>query len=164
MRVKRLPHVNAAIHDTSGYGLKIRNNFWRDVRLGFVVRRQANAATGHVIDVCARCKSAIQMVRNCAVDGVVDALEHAGEQVFRAIHRAAFKRGEVFINIHADAIFTEGGSFFDGTVAHASAHAKDDIRAVLLPALRHRVILSFEAEADGMKADKILSDLLAKVT
>ena len=38
--------------------------------------------------------------------------------------------------------------------------AKDDIRAVLLPALRHRVILSFEAEADGMKADKILADLL----
>lgn len=41
--------------------------------------------------------------------------------------------------------------------------AKEDIRAVLLPALRHRVILSFEGEADGLKADTILSDLLAKV-
>lgn len=41
--------------------------------------------------------------------------------------------------------------------------AKDDIRAVLLPALRHRVILSFEGEADGLKADGILSDLLTKV-
>jgi MoxR-like ATPase len=39
--------------------------------------------------------------------------------------------------------------------------AKEDIRAVLLPALRHRVILSFEAEADGMKPDTILSQLLS---
>ena len=41
--------------------------------------------------------------------------------------------------------------------------AKDDIRSVLLPALRHRVILSFEGEADGVKADGILAELLNKV-
>ena len=38
-----------------------------------------------------------------------------------------------------------------------------DIRASLLPALRHRVILSFEGEADGVKADGILAELLNKV-
>ncbi len=41
--------------------------------------------------------------------------------------------------------------------------AKDDIRASLIPALRHRVILSFEGEADGVKADTVLNELLNKV-
>jgi MoxR-like ATPase len=42
--------------------------------------------------------------------------------------------------------------------------AKDDIRASLLPALRHRVILSFEGEADGVKADTVLNELLTRVS
>jgi len=39
----------------------------------------------------------------------------------------------------------------------------DDIRAVVLPALRHRLILSFEGEAEGIQPDRILEDLLARV-
>jgi MoxR-like ATPase len=39
----------------------------------------------------------------------------------------------------------------------------EDIRRVFLPALRHRVILNFEAEAEGIDPDKILLDVLAKV-
>ena len=38
-----------------------------------------------------------------------------------------------------------------------------DIRAVVLPALRHRVGLNFEAQADGTTADAVLSDLLDQV-
>ncbi len=38
-----------------------------------------------------------------------------------------------------------------------------DIRASLLPALRHRIILNFEGEAEGVRADDILKDLLAAV-
>jgi MoxR-like ATPase len=38
--------------------------------------------------------------------------------------------------------------------------AFEDIRAVALPALRHRVILNFEADAEGITPDKVLSNVL----
>lgn len=38
-----------------------------------------------------------------------------------------------------------------------------DIKQHLLPALRHRIILNFEAEADGIKPDAILSELGASL-
>jgi MoxR-like ATPase len=39
----------------------------------------------------------------------------------------------------------------------------EDVRRVYLPALRHRVILNFEAEAEGIDPDKVLLELLQKV-
>ena len=39
----------------------------------------------------------------------------------------------------------------------------EDVRRVYLPALRHRVILNFEAEAEGVDADQILLDILEKL-
>ncbi|MCO6043741.1 MoxR family ATPase [Aeoliella sp. ICT_H6.2] len=39
----------------------------------------------------------------------------------------------------------------------------DDIRRVVLPALRHRVILNFEAEAESIDPDNVLLELLEKV-
>ncbi|MCA9241633.1 MAG: AAA family ATPase, partial [Planctomycetales bacterium] len=39
----------------------------------------------------------------------------------------------------------------------------EDIRRVYLPAMRHRVILNFEAEAEGIPADSVLRDILKKV-
>ena len=41
------------------------------------------------------------------------------------------------------------------------AVAIDDIRAVAPPALRHRLILNFEGEAEGVKADAIIAEILA---
>jgi MoxR-like ATPase len=41
--------------------------------------------------------------------------------------------------------------------------AFEDVRFVALPALRHRVILNFEAEAEGVTADAILRDILHNV-
>jgi MoxR-like ATPase len=41
--------------------------------------------------------------------------------------------------------------------------AFDDIRAVALPALRHRLILNFEAEASGITPDTVLKELLDEV-
>jgi MoxR-like ATPase len=38
--------------------------------------------------------------------------------------------------------------------------AFEDIRAVALPALRHRLILSFEADAEGVTTDRVISDVL----
>ncbi len=38
--------------------------------------------------------------------------------------------------------------------------ARDDVASVALPALRHRMILSFEGEADGMRTDDIVRDVV----
>jgi MoxR-like ATPase len=39
----------------------------------------------------------------------------------------------------------------------------EDVREVFLPALRHRILLSFEAQAENISADTILSEILAEV-
>jgi MoxR-like ATPase len=39
----------------------------------------------------------------------------------------------------------------------------EDVRRVFLPAMRHRVILNFEAEAEGIEPDKVLQEILQKV-
>ena len=39
----------------------------------------------------------------------------------------------------------------------------NDIRAVALPALRHRIILNLEADAEGMSVEKILAEALERV-
>jgi MoxR-like ATPase len=39
----------------------------------------------------------------------------------------------------------------------------EDVRRVYLPAMRHRVIPNFEAQAEGIEADRILLDLLEHV-
>jgi MoxR-like ATPase len=36
----------------------------------------------------------------------------------------------------------------------------DDVRAVALPALRHRVLLNFEGEAEGVKTDQVIDGIL----
>ena len=39
----------------------------------------------------------------------------------------------------------------------------DDVRALLLPSLRHRLILNLEADAEGVNAEQILSEIVAQV-
>jgi MoxR-like ATPase len=39
----------------------------------------------------------------------------------------------------------------------------EDVRRVYLPAMRHRVLLNFEAQAEGIEPDKVLLELLEKV-
>jgi MoxR-like ATPase len=39
----------------------------------------------------------------------------------------------------------------------------DDVRASALPALRHRVLLNFEGEAEGVKTDEVLKAILKKL-
>ena len=39
----------------------------------------------------------------------------------------------------------------------------DDIAAVAIPALRHRLIVNFEAEAEGISSDHVLEKILAEV-
>jgi MoxR-like ATPase len=41
--------------------------------------------------------------------------------------------------------------------------AFEDVRQVVLPALRHRVLLNFEAQAEGIEPDRILAEVLARI-
>ena len=44
-----------------------------------------------------------------------------------------------------------------------SVAALEDVRAVALPVLRHRILVNFQAEADGVDADQIVGRLLEAV-
>jgi MoxR-like ATPase len=73
------------------------------------------------------------------------------------------------------AAWIDYGSSPRGTIALdrcARAHAwiqgkdfvsPDDVQAVLFDVLRHRVLLSFEAEASGITPDKVLGIILERV-
>ena len=41
--------------------------------------------------------------------------------------------------------------------------AFDDLRAAALPALRHRLILNFEAQAEGITTDEVIQEILAEI-
>lgn len=43
------------------------------------------------------------------------------------------------------------------------AAAIDDVRAVAAPALRHRILLNFEGEAEGVRTDDVITELLAEL-
>jgi MoxR-like ATPase len=43
------------------------------------------------------------------------------------------------------------------------AASVDDVRKVALPALRHRVLLNFEGEAEGVKTDQVIEQILKGV-
>lgn len=53
----------------------------------------------------------------------------------------------------------KAAALLDGRV-HVSI---DDIRAVAKPVLRHRIVVGFAAESDGIGADAVIDELLAKV-
>jgi MoxR-like ATPase len=44
-----------------------------------------------------------------------------------------------------------------------SVPSPDDVRQIALPVLRHRVLLNFQAEADGLDADQVIGRLLEAV-
>lgn len=63
-------------------------------------------------------------------------------------------RGSIFLN--------------KASKAYAFLHERgyvlpDDVKAVVLDVLRHRIILSYEAEAKGMTADDVLMEMLSKI-
>ncbi|GIX06171.1 MAG: hypothetical protein KatS3mg115_0574 [Candidatus Poribacteria bacterium] len=42
--------------------------------------------------------------------------------------------------------------------------AAEDVRAVVLPSLRHRIVRNFEAIAEGIESDAILAEAIAEVS
>jgi MoxR-like ATPase len=45
-------------------------------------------------------------------------------------------------------------------IDHRPVPSIDDVRAVALPVLRHRILLNFQAEADGVTTDRVIAQLL----
>jgi MoxR-like ATPase len=76
------------------------------------------------------------------------------EGVYRYINFGASPRASIALyrcaRIHA---------LFEG---HAFV-SPDDVKAVALPVLRHRIVLSYEAEADGIDPDAVISRILRLV-
>ncbi|MET0690073.1 MAG: AAA family ATPase, partial [Candidatus Binatia bacterium] len=53
----------------------------------------------------------------------------------------------------------KGNALAEGRV-HVSY---EDVEKVIFPALRHRLILNFQAEAENISADQVLADVIKKV-
>ena len=78
----------------------------------------------------------------------------APAEVKRAIRYGASVRGAQALTLAAKAV-----ALFDGRAHVALA----DVARVALPALRHRIIRSFEGEASGIGADAVVESVLAAV-
>lgn len=78
--------------------------------------------------------------------------EHAPESVHRYVRLGASPRGAQSIVLAAKARALMNGRF---------NVSLEDIQQVVLPALRHRILLNFEAEAEDMNSEAVLKALLA---
>ncbi len=81
--------------------------------------------------------------------------ELAPEMVRRYVRFGSSPRGAQAIILGAKVRALSDGRF---------AVSSDDIRFVLKAALRHRIVLSFEGEAEGISPDQIIDSILEKVT
>jgi len=59
-------------------------------------------------------------------------------------------------------------AIFNASKVHALLQKRsfvipDDVKAVALPILRHRILLSYEAQADEIKTDRIIAKILSKI-
>ncbi|MDR0998746.1 MAG: MoxR family ATPase [Treponema sp.] len=87
----------------------------------------------------------------------VPAAPHAaggGEGIYRYISFGASPRGTIALHRISRML-----ALFAGR----SYVTPDDVKAAAYPALRHRIVLSYEADADGMDADTVISRILAFV-
>jgi MoxR-like ATPase len=80
--------------------------------------------------------------------------EDAPDLVKRFVRFGASPRGAQSVLLAAK-IF----ALFDGRFAASI----DDVRAAAMPALRHRILLNFEGEAEGMKTDQVLTAILTQI-
>ena len=76
--------------------------------------------------------------------------EHAREQI-HPLRKFSSRRASV-----------DSGRQSPGALNGRFNVSTDDIHALLKPALRHRIILNFEAQADGRAADDLLEEIVGK--
>jgi MoxR-like ATPase len=111
------------------------------VRMNELVR--AVPAAAHVVDHASRLLLALHP------DG-----PEASEAVRRYVRLGPSPRGA-----QALALAGRAAALMDGRMNLAF----EDIRAVALPALRHRLVLSFDAERAGVSADALVTEALARI-
>ena len=80
--------------------------------------------------------------------------EEATDKVRRFVRTGASPRGAQAMLLGAKVRALLEGRF---------APSCDDIRAAALPALRHRLLLSFEGEAEGVNADEVIGGILESI-
>ena len=80
--------------------------------------------------------------------------EEAPDLVKRFVRTGASPRGAQAMLLGAKV-----RALFDGRFAASI----EDVKATALPALRHRVLLSFEGEAEGVAADRVIAEILKKL-
>ncbi len=80
--------------------------------------------------------------------------QHATADTNRYVRYGASPRGMQAIILTAKAM---------ALMASRYNVSREDVRQAALPALRHRVLLNYEAEADGMTSDKLIQSLLAQL-
>ena len=80
--------------------------------------------------------------------------EHATEMTRRYVRYGSSPRGAQAIILAAK---------IRAILDHRYHVAREDIRAAARPALRHRLILNFEGQAENIQADDIVSDILESV-
>lgn len=78
----------------------------------------------------------------------------APEKVRRFVRTGASPRGGQALLLAAKI-----GALFDGRFAASI----DDVKQAVLPALRHRVLLNFEGEAEGISTDTVLREILERL-
>ncbi|MDR3147429.1 MAG: AAA family ATPase [Treponema sp.] len=79
---------------------------------------------------------------------------HGQESIYRYIAFGASPRGTIALHRIARIL-----ALFAGR----SYLSPEDVKAAAYPVLRHRIVLSYEAEADGLDADTVISRLLSFV-
>ena len=92
---------------------------------------------------------AIRVLQACHPDG-----EEAPEMVRRFVRFGPSPRGA-----QSTLLAAKIRAVFDGRFAASI----DDVKAVVLPALRHRVLMNFEGEAEGVRTDQILEHIIKKL-
>ena len=80
--------------------------------------------------------------------------EEAPDMTRRYIRYGASPRAAQALVLGAKVLALRAGRF---------AVSIDDVKAIALPVLRHRVILNFEGEAEGIEADRLLTEVLEAV-
>jgi MoxR-like ATPase len=80
--------------------------------------------------------------------------EEAPELVKRFVRTGASPRGAQAMLLGAKV-----RALFDGRFAASI----EDVKATALAALRHRVLLSFEGEAEGVASDRVIAEILKKL-
>ncbi|HEY3266225.1 MAG TPA: MoxR family ATPase [Armatimonadota bacterium] len=136
--------------------------------LGAIADRTTGAATQHASKVAGR-QDVLNLqrivrevtlaptVRDHALSLVV--ATHPGnpqapEATNRYVRYGASPRGVQAIILTAKAMALMAGRY---------NVSRDDVRRAALPALRHRVLLNYEAEADGVTSDKVIGMLLERL-